>query len=104
MILFQLTEDLTCMTDTGPTLRTARERWDAPDDVIFGDPDGTLLLNFNRSEGSQDLQLAPRDSRGEPLIPGAKNSEQDPLEREHTKTEGRNSCRSGGCSNTLGMG
>ncbi|KAK4814835.1 hypothetical protein QYF61_027808 [Mycteria americana] len=48
----------------------------------FGDPDGTLLLNFDGSEGSQDLQLAPRDSRGEPLIPGPKNSEQDPLEQE----------------------
>ncbi|KAK4806972.1 hypothetical protein QYF61_027339 [Mycteria americana] len=47
----------------------------------FGTPDGTLLLNFNGSEGSQDLQPAPRDSRGEPPIPGPKNSEQDPLEQ-----------------------
>ncbi|XP_072722136.1 uncharacterized protein [Ciconia boyciana] len=72
--------------------------------ISFGDPDGTLLLNFDGSKGSQDLQPAPGDSRGEPPIPGPKNSEQDPLEQEHTKTEGRNSCRSGGCSNTLGMG
>ncbi|KAM7109971.1 uncharacterized protein J5F26_005773 isoform 1-T1 [Ciconia maguari] len=72
--------------------------------ISFGDPDGTLLLNFDGSKGSQDLQPAPGDSRGEPLIPGPKNSEQDPLEQEHTKTEGRNPCRSGGCSNTLGMG
>ncbi|KAK4822220.1 hypothetical protein QYF61_011861 [Mycteria americana] len=44
--------------------------------------DGTLLLNFDGSEGSQDLQPAPRDSRGEPPIPGLKNSEQDPLEQD----------------------
>ncbi|KAK4810467.1 hypothetical protein QYF61_004247, partial [Mycteria americana] len=47
----------------------------------FGNPDGTLLLNFDGSERSQDLQPAPRDSRGEPPIPGPKNSEQDPLEQ-----------------------
>jgi len=46
----------------------------------FGDPDGTLLLNFNGSVGSQDLQPAPRGSQGEPPIPGPKNSEQNPLD------------------------
>ncbi|KAK4831234.1 hypothetical protein QYF61_016332 [Mycteria americana] len=34
-----------------------------------------------RSEGSQDLQPAQRDSQGEPPIPGPKNSEQEPLEQ-----------------------
>ncbi|GAB0209338.1 protein NYNRIN-like [Grus japonensis] len=51
---------------------TGKERRD------FGDHEGTLLWNMGRSEGSQDLQPAPRDSRGEPPIPGPKSSEQGP--------------------------
>ncbi|CAN0297611.1 unnamed protein product [Bubo scandiacus] len=41
---------------------------------------GHLLLNLDRSMGSQDLQLAPRDSQGELPIPGLKSFDQDQRE------------------------
>jgi len=46
----------------------------------FGSPDGDLLLNFDGSAGSQDLHPAPRDSWGEPPMPGPKNSEKNCLD------------------------
>ncbi|GAB0208148.1 mitochondrial enolase superfamily member 1 [Grus japonensis] len=55
--------------------------------TVFGDPDGTLLLNLDGSVGSQDLQPAPGNSRGEPPIPGPKSSEQDPWERTENQDE-----------------
>ena len=46
--------------------------------TVSGDPGGTLLVNTDGSAGSRDLQPAPRDSRGEPLIPGPKDSKSVP--------------------------
>ncbi|KAK4806154.1 hypothetical protein QYF61_001077, partial [Mycteria americana] len=60
-------------------------RKDPPNGDSFGDPDGTLLLNLKESVESRNLQPAPRDSRGEPLIPGLKSSEQDPWEALYTE-------------------
>jgi len=39
-------------------------------------------IELQWSEGLQDLQLAPRDSRGEPLITGPKSSEHKPLTKQ----------------------
>uniref|UniRef100_A0A8B9G5X8 Core shell protein Gag P30 domain-containing protein n=1 Tax=Amazona collaria TaxID=241587 RepID=A0A8B9G5X8_9PSIT len=47
----------------------------------FGDPDGTPPVSLRGSVGSRDLQPAPRDSRGEPLIPGPTSSKQDPWDK-----------------------
>jgi len=42
--------------------------------TVSGDRDGTPLVNTDGSAGTRDLQPASRDSRGEPLIPGRKDS------------------------------